>query len=1051
MQPDETTSMPRYRQDDYCLSKAHRETSNHQLCVDDSSQGRCAVRDASSSPNLMDTKKNGITQPKPPKFHQIHVRELPKSAEEKERELMEHFKSHPFKARDPPQAPCYVDKEGISSASKVRVTIPESPKFHQIHARERPMSKEEKDAEFMEYYKLHPFKARDAPIIPCSGENSVSPSSSRPKPNATKPEPFRLRSEERAANNAKPVELPPKEANDLEECKKQFRARLMPSTMPRSTPGEIERRQALVLDEIKYSCNQFQPRPPGTSEQKMSQDSPAIVVTDILPFKLQSGYRHEAYQKQFQQRILQEEKERMEMTKFHARPVHSAATPSLSPRLTSTVARSLERARCAVADDDDLTHPSSFKARPLPKTTNETFSSPRLTLAATKRLERVRMTTAEKPTSEQLPFSKKTSVLEGQKTTMGLQEKGASRKQNATSHQKSHEGIHLSSVDGGHSGLASWSLFAMVCCIRVINTFLIQSYFDPDEFWQTMEPAYCEAFVEERPCPGFTWEWKRRAPASMGNLIEKSMWGPVRSYVSILPTYYFFRLIKVMAIDSHWLVSRGPLILNALLVAAPVDMAVWYTARWLPNPGSNFQRGLPAWCLFCSLTSWFNGYSLVRTFANSQETLFLILAVALVSPELVGNVNAKWELLRGCAAFLLGGLCTSIRFTALAAFMPMGIILGLRGQSILGKMSYLIAPCAFFGGLGLAVAMWIDYNFFGFWTIPFLGNFHFNVVLDNADLYGSHPFYWYFTSGLPAISGVLLPFLLWDFLRIRNAALSSYGQRNLWTIVLCYTFTMSFNGHKEFRFIHPVLPLVCLLCGQHVRTLSVGQVKGKARIIGVASPFVVMNLLVVMYLGLFHQSGSIKVNHAIVAASRQRYNEGSNIQSLLNHGTRTQLSYLVHYLTGACHSTPLHSSLHSPPLIFKTWSLDCSPKCRADPTTLCEAERFDTDPVRFVEESYFTNCSNENDNNDVSCSSVTALYPVPDYVVTFSRYAQQIQPQLESLGLRERARYPHHLNGAKIGDWVIGQDYGKEAFRKFAFFNDALEISLEEMILFSKV
>ena len=177
----------------------------------------------------------------------------------------------------------------------------------------------------------------------------------------------------------------------------------------------------------------------------------------------------------------------------------------------------------------------------------------------------------------------------------------------------------------------SWPLLVLVFTVRLLNTSLIQSYFDPDEFWQTMEPAYCEAFVHDRPCAGFTWEWKRRPPLSAGNFLEQSMWGPARTFLSILPTYYFFLFVKALGFDSHWVVARGPMILNSLIVAAPVDIAVWYAARWLPDPKDKTRKTvLPGWCLFCSLVSWFNGYSLVRTFANSQETLILILAVALM-------------------------------------------------------------------------------------------------------------------------------------------------------------------------------------------------------------------------------------------------------------------------------------------------------------------------------------------------------------------------------------------------------------------------------------
>ena len=412
------------------------------------------------------------------------------------------------------------------------------------------------------------------------------------------------------------------------------------------------------------------------------------------------------------------------------------------------------------------------------------------------------------------------------------------------------------------------------------------------------------------------------------------------------------------------------------------------------------------------------------------------------SPELLGNQNAKQQLLRSCTAFFLGGLCASIRFTAIAAFVPMGIVLALRRQSTAGKLLYLFFPCASFGVLGIALAMVVDFNFFGIWTLPFLGNFHFNVVLNRADLYGSHPFHWYFTAGLPAISGILLPFLLWDL-----GTKMSYGQRNLWLMVASYLLIMSFNSHKEFRYIHPVLPLVCLITGRHVRSLFVGRTRSKTRIVFFGVIFILLNLTAVGYLGLFHQSGPIKVNHHIVDVAKQQH-----------ENQQAAPVYSIHYLTGACHSTPLHSHLHAPPLVFETWALDCSPACRADPTVICEFESFDRNPARFVEEVYRpSGCAadqDEADDNYVSltetCSSSSlSQRPSPDFAVTFSQYALQIQAQLESRGLREIARYPHHVNGIRIGEWVIGKDVGDKAYRKFFIF-DWLDVSLEEMILYSR-
>eukprot|EP00539_Tryblionella_compressa_P015119 CAMPEP_0178848634 /NCGR_PEP_ID=MMETSP0746-20121128/19442_1 /TAXON_ID=913974 /ORGANISM="Nitzschia punctata, Strain CCMP561" /LENGTH=63 /DNA_ID=CAMNT_0020513643 /DNA_START=56 /DNA_END=244 /DNA_ORIENTATION=- len=44
------------------------------------------------------------------------------------------------------------------------------------------------------------------------------------------------------------------------------------------------------------------------------------------------------------------------------------------------------------------------------------------------------------------------------------------------------------------------------------------------------------------------------------------------------------------------------------------------------------------------------------------------------------------------------------------------------------KLSYLLEVCALFGFLGFLSTVILDRIMFGYWAIPVLGNFHFNVI-----------------------------------------------------------------------------------------------------------------------------------------------------------------------------------------------------------------------------------------------------------------------------------------------------------------------------------
>lgn len=80
-------------------------------------------------------------------------------------------------------------------------------------------------------------------------------------------------------------------------------------------------------------------------------------------------------------------------------------------------------------------------------------------------------------------------------------------------------------------------------------------------------------------------------------------------------------------------------------------------------------------------------------------------------------------------AFVLGGMSVAVRFTSLAAFVPVGVLLALQKPAIVQRIKFLAIPCALFGLLGLGLSLIVDRYFYGFWAIPFLGSLHFNVIL----------------------------------------------------------------------------------------------------------------------------------------------------------------------------------------------------------------------------------------------------------------------------------------------------------------------------------
>jgi phosphatidylinositol glycan class B len=546
-------------------------------------------------------------------------------------------------------------------------------------------------------------------------------------------------------------------------------------------------------------------------------------------------------------------------------------------------------------------------------------------------------------------------------------------------------------------------IFSCLCLYRSINVLLIQTQFDPDEHWQTLEPAYCYAF--KGSC-ALTWEWTRRAMTS-ASLWKKSLHGPLRSHLAILPTYIFYVVIKLLRIDTPFLVAKGPMLLHAALVAAPTDYLVWYLAD---------HRSSSRWSLFCSLTSWFQAYTLVRTYSNSIETVLLMCGIALLRSK--NTTNDSW-------AYVLGGMSVAIRFTSLAAWIPLGLLFALTvSSSFKARLMYLFNPCAMYGLAGFGLSLLVDRCFYGFWTIPLLANLQFNVVEGMGALYGSHPFHWYVTAGLPAITGLMLPILIFGVPRSKN--------NYLWAVILPYIFLHSISPHKEFRFLLPILPLLCIISGTTLAeemNLFAHPTRTMLRAILIAT-FVIANLIAFLYLGLIHQRGPMDVNHAIIRRIQQ-----------LGH---TDVS--VHYLMD-CHSTPLYSHLHVREGVnVQAWHLDCSPSCRASKSLTCESALFSRDPLEFVIDAYGQVCPIDHESDGDQGHVCGSPRTVPNFLAIFSNDAIKVEPQLASMGLVATKRFFHSIVGATL----FGSDMGDTNMRTIRLASWLL-LSGKEVVLYEQI
>ena len=173
--------------------------------------------------------------------------------------------------------------------------------------------------------------------------------------------------------------------------------------------------------------------------------------------------------------------------------------------------------------------------------------------------------------------------------------------------------------------------------------------------------------------------------------------------------------------------------------------------------------------------------------------------------------------------------------------------------------------------------------------------------------YGSTPWHYYLVQALPLLAGPALPFVL------HGAYLASrQGTRPLKLLLYTVIWTgvvFSFAGHKEWRFLHPLVPAMHILAAHSLVSLhdrTSPRSKTPTSSLGIkrthALVLAVVSLAPALYTTLWHSSAQISVL--------------SHLRALPNTDLRS-VGFLM-----PCHSTPGQSHLHRR---IPVWRLSCEP------------------------------------------------------------------------------------------------------------------------------
>ncbi|CAK6954871.1 GPI mannosyltransferase 3 [Scomber scombrus] len=390
---------------------------------------------------------------------------------------------------------------------------------------------------------------------------------------------------------------------------------------------------------------------------------------------------------------------------------------------------------------------------------------------------------------------------------------------------------------------------AVFCVVfRLINCFLVQTSFVPDEYWQSLEVSHHMVFNY-----GYlTWEWKTG----------------LRGFSYPLFFAFIYKILHFINYDSVYLLIWLPRIIQALL-AAFADVKFFFLIRTLEN------RDVAKWTFFCHMCSWFSWYCCTRTLTNSMETTITCLALFYFPlPGSKTHSSKKY--------LTLVALAVIVRPTALIVWLPLLMHHFWQEDNKLRLITHDYIPI---GALVVVSSTVVDCIFYEKWTMVQFNFLKFNIFHGVAGFYGSHPWHWYFTQGFAVVIGPHLPLFL------HGCSLAFKRYKILLAAVVWTVVVYSLLPHKEFRFIYPVLPFCMIFCGISMANLKAWR---RAAVFGL----LLTNLFPALYTGLIHQRGTLDVMSRL-----QTLCDVSNIS------TRTQPDVLF---LMPCHSTPYYSHIHCP-------------------------------------------------------------------------------------------------------------------------------------------
>ncbi|KAK0109629.1 glycosylphosphatidylinositol anchor biosynthesis [Cadophora gregata] len=594
----------------------------------------------------------------------------------------------------------------------------------------------------------------------------------------------------------------------------------------------------------------------------------------------------------------------------------------------------------------------------------------------------------------------------------------------------------------------------LLLVFRCINALAVRTFFQPDEYFQSLEPAWQMAFGPQSGA-WITWEWHHQLRSSLHPALFAIVYYAADKVMTFMALFPQFRAMILAVLPN----------LVQAYIAAVGDYYTWQLAERIYGTGTKVSSAV-FWMTLFSPWQWFCS---TRTFSNCLETTLTISALyfwpwAMSTGCILGrgsdvsqieDEDAKPNSATSSGIFqtprsvkhlrislLLAGIACILRPTNgliwFSILMPtVTNFFGTKSQASVSDYVILLREGIICGSIALLLSVASDRLYFGEWTFPPYQWLHFNISQDLAVFYGRNDWHYYISQGLPLLLTTYVPFTLVAL--YQASLLSSSNIRFLFTTTIFLTLgTLSLISHKEVRFIYPLLPLLHILTAPTISAFfepeaaATSKAKTGSQPVLVASTSTVrrkslctiifLNILIAGYTSFFHQTGVLSVTKflreeyetlALDGRGRLLSDPDAGIDDEYKKSTTYTNDETFAGFLMPCHSTPWRSALIHPGL--KAWALGCEPPIHLAPHTperenyRDEADRFYDDSLKFLKEEI-----NTKDR------------PWPRYIVGFEGIEKDLKTfyegEMKGFMVKERwrTRNSHwHDDWRRTGDVVV--------------------------------